>query len=286
MNRIKPWRLTLCCLAWALSGVFVQARAANQPETAVQQLDQRYQAGSIQSVEAADAALREVAQARSSVLARHAAEEALCYPKFWISSCLEQAAEVKRNGLALVRRVEVEAARFKRAAKVREHDRQLEARRQEEEQNAPQRLIREQDFWKARAEKEAAQAKAVADEQAVRVREEETRQKEAQRQQQHDAKLQKIRARQQAEAGKRAENVAAYEKKQAAAKARQAEFEQKRLEREKKTEQKAEQKAGKATEKGASAAASATPASATPASAAAAGTTAASTAASQAKTAK
>ncbi len=240
MNATPRWHRALASLFLVLAAVVAipLAQAAPQgasvPGVTAQELDSRYPAGSIQTVEQANTALQAVEQARSSVLARHAAQEAVCYPKFWVSSCLEQAAEVRRAGLALVRRVEVEAARFKRQAKVAEHDKAMEQRRLEDAQNAPQRLIKEQDFQKALAEKEAAQAKAQADEQVATAREEETRQKEALRQQQHDAKLKKLHAQQQADAAKRAEKVAAFEKKQADAKARQAELEQKRLAHEKK----------------------------------------------------
>lgn len=231
------------------------AKARTTPAIEPEQLPVRYPANSIQSVEQADAALADVEQARNTIGQRHARQEAACYPKFFVSTCLEQAAEVKRSALVAVRAIEVEAARFKRLAKVMEHDKAMQEKREEDTQNAPQRLIKEQDFQKAQAEKEAAQAKAAADALAAKAREDEVKQKEELRQKQHAAKVRRIRSEQAAGAAKRAANVEAFEKKQQDAKTRQQELEVKRLEHEKKAAASAAAKAaGSASASGSSSA--------------------------------
>lgn len=244
MKKLQPWLFVL--------GLLCLPPGHAQSAAAAQDLAARYPLGSIHSVEQADAALAAVASERNLIAQRHAQQEAACYPKFLVSSCLEQAADVRRVALASARRVEVEAARFKREAKVLEHDKAMAERLVQDAENAPQRMIKEQDFARVQAEREAAEARAVADQQATHAREEETRQKTAQHQAQIDAKLKRAAKQQAAKAATRADKEAAFAKKQQDAKARQEELAQKREEHEKKAAEKAAAEK-KAAEKAASA---------------------------------
>jgi hypothetical protein len=244
MNKLQPWLFLL--------GLLCLPPSHAQSAATAQDLAARYPLGSIHSVEQADAALAMVVAERSLIAQRHAQQEAACYPRFWVSSCLEQAADARRVALTNARRIEVEAARFKREAKVLEHDKAMAERRQLDAENAPQRMIKEQDFARVQAEREAAEAKAVADKQAASAREEETRQKTAQHQAQIDAKMKRAAKQQAAKAATRADKEAAFAKKQQDAKARQEELAQRREEHEKKAAEKAEAEK-KAAEKAASA---------------------------------
>jgi hypothetical protein len=94
-------------------------------------------------------------------------------------------------------------------------------------------LIRAQELQKSLAQKELSRQNASVPtpeaEEASRVAAEAAA---AQREAEHEAKLQAQREKTDADAGKRARNVAAYEKKQQQAKERQAAFEAKKQQRE------------------------------------------------------
>lgn len=78
-----------------------------------------------QSVAEADARLAEVAQERAAVEAEFAQNEQACYARFFVNYCLDGAREKRRTALAPLRKVEIEAAYFKRADAVDKRDREL-----------------------------------------------------------------------------------------------------------------------------------------------------------------
>ncbi len=223
MRGIKILFGCLCC------SVLVQmANAA--PDESTERFISSFPAGSIQSLEQANTALTQAAQTRDQILARHAEAERVCYTRFVVTPCLDEAREVRRQGLAAIRLIEVEAARFKRQTSLQEQNKSLEERRRAAELEAPERLLRAQEFEKAQIQKEKSQAekeklqadKVPIDEIAI----------EKQREAEHEAKLEKQRLKDEADAGKRARNIADYEKKQQAAKLRLADYEAKKKERE------------------------------------------------------
>ena len=75
----------------------------------------------------ADARLAAVAVERASIEARFAEREAVCYNKFFVNSCLDEAKERRRAALVAQRNIEIEAERFKRRLKVEERDREIAA---------------------------------------------------------------------------------------------------------------------------------------------------------------
>ncbi|QOY93318.1 hypothetical protein IM543_17380 [Massilia sp. UMI-21] len=79
------------------------------------------------SVEQADGRLASVAVERAAIEARYAEREALCYEKFFVNHCLDEAKERRRVALAAQRSIEIEAERFKRRLKVDERDREIAA---------------------------------------------------------------------------------------------------------------------------------------------------------------
>jgi hypothetical protein len=91
----------------------------------------------VTSVAQADQQLAAVARERAAIEARFAERERVCYDKFFVNSCLDEAKERRRSALAAQRAIEVQANRFKRQAIVEERDRNLaEAERRFQEQEA------------------------------------------------------------------------------------------------------------------------------------------------------
>lgn len=90
----------------------------------------------VTSVAQADQQLAAVARERAAIEARFAARERVCYDKFFVNRCLDEAKERHRSALAAQRAIEIQANRFKRQAVVDERDRQMalaDKRYQEEE---------------------------------------------------------------------------------------------------------------------------------------------------------
>lgn len=79
------------------------------------------------SVAQADGRLAAVAAERAAIEARYAEREAVCYQKFFVNHCLDEAKERRRVALAAQRNIEIEAERFKRRTKVEERDREIAA---------------------------------------------------------------------------------------------------------------------------------------------------------------
>jgi hypothetical protein len=77
------------------------------------------------SVAQADERLAAVAAERAAIEARHAEREVVCYNKFFVNNCLEEAKERRRLGLATQRAIEIEAEYFKRKNKVDERDKAI-----------------------------------------------------------------------------------------------------------------------------------------------------------------
>lgn len=84
----------------------------------------------------AEQRLAAVAIERQAIEARHAEHEALCYDKFFVNNCLDDAREQLRVAMVAQRAIEIEASHYLRRAKVEERDRAIavaDAAYQEEE---------------------------------------------------------------------------------------------------------------------------------------------------------
>jgi colicin import membrane protein len=77
------------------------------------------------SVAQADERLAAVLAERAAIEARHAQREVVCYNKFFVNNCLEEAKERRRLALATQRAIEIEAEYFKRKNKVDERDKAI-----------------------------------------------------------------------------------------------------------------------------------------------------------------
>lgn len=184
----------------------------------------RFPKGSIQSVQAADQALREVARERDAVGKRFAAEEQACYSDFFVNSCREKAQERRRVALKQLHPVEVEANAFKRRAKAQEQDRDL-AERNARKNTEPQQ--RQQEEQSGRQAKASASQPAPVDAPGARSG-------QSDRVNRHNEKLKRLQTEEEAKEEKRAAKIAAYEKKVREAEARQLQVEKKKQEKERK----------------------------------------------------
>lgn len=167
------------------------------------------------SLAEADRKLAEARERRAAIETEFASSEQVCYNKFFVNSCLEKAREKRREGLAVVRAVEVEAELFQRREKAKARDRALAEAQKEFEAEAAQRAANPRP---ERVEEPAPPPKPIA--------------AQVNREAANAAKLKRIAEKEAAEAGKRAENVARFEKKRQESERRQAERAKRQAERE------------------------------------------------------
>jgi hypothetical protein len=168
----------------------------------------------VTSVAQADQQLAAVARERAAIEARFAERERVCYDKFFVNNCLDEAKERRRNALAAQRAIEVQAERFKRQAAVDARDRNLaEADRRFKEQEA--RLATE-------PPKPPPEPTPVPPPRKPTV---------PGRVAQRDARLRAQQQKEAAEAGKRAQNVRDYEARKAQSEERQRKVAQRKAEK-------------------------------------------------------
>jgi len=168
----------------------------------------------VTSVAQADQYLAAVARERAAIEARFAERERVCYDKFFVNNCLDEAKERRRSALAAQRAIEVQAERFKRQAIVDERDRNLaEADRRFKEQEA--RLA-------AEPPKAAPEPAPLPPPRKATV---------PGRVAQRDARLRAQQQKDAAEAGKRAQNVRDYEARKAESEERQRKVAERKAEK-------------------------------------------------------
>jgi hypothetical protein len=178
----------------------------------------------VTSVAQADAQLAAVARERTAIEVRFAERERVCYNKFFVTGCLDEAKERHRSALAAQRAIEVQAERFKRQAAVDERDRKLaEADKRYREEEA--RLSAEPPKPEHVVEPAPAPRASTV---PARVAE-------------RDARLKAAQAKEAAEAPKRAQNVRDYERRKAESLERQRDVERRKAERAAKAAKKAEE---------------------------------------------
>ncbi|HYD81495.1 MAG TPA: hypothetical protein VEC06_16935 [Paucimonas sp.] len=105
---------------------------------------ERYPSGSIHSEERADQALKDVEEERRRLDAGYAASERVCYERFFATDCLQKAKDERRDALARIRPIEIEANTFKRRARVEERERAAAERAAKREAQANERLLAKQ----------------------------------------------------------------------------------------------------------------------------------------------
>jgi hypothetical protein len=183
----------------------------------------------VSSVAQADQQLASVARERAGIEARYAERERVCYDKFFVNNCLDEAKERRRSALAAQRAIEIQAERFKRQAAVDERDRKLaEADKKYREEEA---RLAAQPPAPVREAQEAPPPRPSTLERRVAER---------------DARLKAAQAKEAAEAPQRAKNVRDFERRKAESEERQREVARKKAERAAKAARKAEQEAAQA----------------------------------------
>lgn len=183
-------------------------------------LQERYPAGTIKTTDTADQALAEVAKVRVGVDAQYADAERDCYPRFFVSACMDKAKEQRRQALAQVRQVEVEADALKRRARVEQRDKALEEKSGKADSKLLSEPILKEKSTAVVEPKPPAPPKAASPDRVAK----------------HQAKMKRIAEKDAAKARESAENIAAHEKKVAESEARQKEIAAKRAEKEAKKE--------------------------------------------------
>lgn len=207
MARIKLGAALACALL--LSACAVQNKAA-MDEVGMPQVPPTV------SMAEADAKLKQVSSERDAAESAYAARELVCYDRFFVNNCLDQAKETRRVTLMRLRAIEAEASHFQRAESVRLRDADL-ARTQ-------------QDARDELAERTAATSKAVK---VVTPEAKPAGPTLAERQAQHAAELKQQAAQDAAEAPQRAAREANFARKQAEAVKRQERVARRLAEREK-----------------------------------------------------
>ena len=157
------------------------------------------------SVEQAERKLAQARLDRDAAEARFAADEQLCYAKFFVNNCLDAAKEKRRTELAYQRAIELEAEYFVRKSKADQRDRELAAA--EKEFAANEAAFIAQQVAPAAGVPPAAPAKGAKAPKVPGVQKP-PKPPRAPKAPPTPAELQ-------AEAAKRAANVVAYEKRQA-----------------------------------------------------------------------
>jgi hypothetical protein len=183
------------------------------------------------SVEQADSRLAQVAKDRAAAEAEYSAAEQVCYTKFFVNNCLDKAKETRRERLAALRAIEIEANHFKRKFAVDQRDRELEDRAQQDAAEEAARAAQP-----APAPREEAAERPPARPPAVTP---------AQRQAEHDARVKRQQAQDAAEAPQRAQKAEEYRRRVAESERRQARVAQRLAEKEEKRRRRAEAEAAK-----------------------------------------
>jgi hypothetical protein len=209
----------------ALLGLLLAACAGNRPAP------REAPPPPVTSSAQADQQLAAVARERAAIEARFAERERVCYDKFFVTSCLDEAKERHRSALAAQRAIEVQAERFKRQANVDERDRKLA--------EADKRYREEEARLSAEPAKPAREAEAAPAPRAPTV---------PGRIAERDARVKAAQAKDAAEAPKRAQNVKDYERRKAESEERQRDVARKKAERAAKQAKKAEEAKAKAAQ--------------------------------------
>lgn len=232
-------KLTTACLCTrpslflpAMFALMFVAQVMAQPSAAFAVAD-RYPSGSIRSVDEADAALAAAARERAEVKTRYQSEERACHPKFFATDCIEQAKERRRRALSALRSVEIEANTFKRQARLENREKALAERLGNDDKERESRASRKHSSAAAVDEDGSASFPTGAGLNAtVDAREKAKPAPGRDRAQQHEARLKRQQAAEAANAEKRAQNIAAYEKKKKEALERQQKVAQRKAEKE------------------------------------------------------
>jgi colicin import membrane protein len=240
MKRYFPVPALVLMAALSLSAL---RPAAASPDDLVR----KYPQGSISSVDQADAAVREVQREREEIETKHADAEYACYSKFFSSPCVDKAKEARRVALGKIGGIEVEAKAFRRRDTVVKRDQLLEEQRARDASEAPARAEQEKlNLQKSEQKAADVAARQAAPEKQPLARKAATPKADTtprvdgrDRIAEHEARMEKARTEEAADAGKRARNIADYQRKGLESQERQRKVAQKKAEAEHKERERA-----------------------------------------------
>jgi hypothetical protein len=207
----------LLTLAAGVQAADTQLKPVAQPAA---ELAARYPLETLNSVETANRALADVADAKAEVEARDLEQRRACYEKFFVNNCLDAAKEQRRQAMKTIRPIDITANAFLRKDRADERDKALEVHAAQQPAEATQKAQDQKAKELSNADKVkqgAAKEKEVAANTRKHLGEEDKRVAE------HNARLQKAQQDAAAKASQRAANVAAFEKKAQESAARQRE---------------------------------------------------------------
>ena len=185
------------------------------------------------SPEQAEQRLAAVAAERAAIEARFADREVVCYDKFFVNRCLDEAREVRRAALVTQRAIEIEASHYLRRLKVEERD----------------KAIAEADAAYAEEEAKLAADPPPLKEPASAAKPPRAKAGES-RVVRSQQRAQEAAANAEKDAAERAANVAAYEERRRKSEERQKEVARRVAEREAKAAQRAAEEAKRANGNG------------------------------------
>ncbi len=123
VSRKKLMRFVSVLPSLLLLFVLNLASAASPQIVREDALVKNYPAGTIQTVQQASAALAEVRATRKEVEDDYTQTRNDCLEKFFMAVCFERAKDRRRQALAAIRKVEIEASAYLRKEKADERDR-------------------------------------------------------------------------------------------------------------------------------------------------------------------
>jgi colicin import membrane protein len=128
----KSLKLSLTCLlvSWLCLAGSTFAQVQDQPSPTT---------NNFETVEQADAAIRDVKEKRREIEIRNAQDLQGCASIFFTTRCVDLANERRRSELALLRPIEIDANTFKRQARVTARDKNLDEQRLKIEQETNSR---------------------------------------------------------------------------------------------------------------------------------------------------
>ncbi|SCU76188.1 conserved exported hypothetical protein [Cupriavidus necator] len=159
---------------------------------------------------------------------RFAAAERECYGKFFVNHCINNAKEVQREELQVLRKRELEVGEAERAHRAAERDREQALRRAEFEASQPKRSASEQSSREAFQKKQQEQQLREAQRQGEAPQRPANAQAYEKKQSDFDARMQEAQQKGAEQARQRQDNVKAYEAKQRDLEQRQKELEERR----------------------------------------------------------
>jgi len=117
-------QMTVATYAMAMPGSSELAQIANLTAS----LDQKYVAGSINSAEQAETALKESNAAQLRLQSWYEQSERACHQTFFVNDCLNDVKQHRRQYIVSLQRIALEAKALQRKLRIDQLDKELEQR--------------------------------------------------------------------------------------------------------------------------------------------------------------